>query len=452
MALLVDHGAEISARDCPFNQTPLHWAAEGNKSDAVLWLLSQPNVDAEATDVDGLTAADLADRAGHTDLAARLRDSVAAAAAAAAAMAAAIAEHGSLHDNAYEGNNEVVLQLLDIGCDVNIRGRGHKKTALHYAAETGHVDIMATLHQRGAKVMAKDRWGHTPLHHAAENNHEYACVWLKELQPVVDIAAVDGHGRTAADMAEEKDHTDLAQMLRTPSLSEKTSTHYAAECGDTYTMATLHQRGAIMTAKDRLGNTLLHYAAENNHSAACEWLLKLQPGVDIEAENGRERTAAQLAEEKGHTDLAQMLRDKACSLHWAASVGKTDLVLRLLHSEQDVNATDGSQFRQTPMHRAAGGGHIETMATLRENGADVLATDYFGRTSLHVAARNNRQDACDWLMALPEMDLQVWAQDASGFTAVDVAENNEHIILAARLRATAAAPAPALSQVHAPGI
>ncbi|CAL4216571.1 unnamed protein product [Meganyctiphanes norvegica] len=77
MALLVDHGADLSVRDSD-NNTPLHDAAWGNNHAAVNWLLQRPEVDATATNKAGKTAADVADRRGHTQLGAMIRARVAA--------------------------------------------------------------------------------------------------------------------------------------------------------------------------------------------------------------------------------------------------------------------------------------------------------------------------------------------------------------------------------------
>jgi ankyrin repeat protein len=69
-AVLLDAGAPVDTRQSG-GYTPLHEAALNGNEELVTLLLSH-GADANATDDDGRTAADHAQRAGHTDLAARL--------------------------------------------------------------------------------------------------------------------------------------------------------------------------------------------------------------------------------------------------------------------------------------------------------------------------------------------------------------------------------------------
>jgi ankyrin repeat protein len=69
-AVLLDAGATVDARQSG-GFTPLHEAALNGNEELVTRFLSH-GADASATDDDGRTAADHAQRAGHTDLAARL--------------------------------------------------------------------------------------------------------------------------------------------------------------------------------------------------------------------------------------------------------------------------------------------------------------------------------------------------------------------------------------------
>jgi ankyrin repeat protein len=70
-ALLIDGGADVNARQ-RHGWTPLHGAAQNGATDTVERLLAA-GADRAATNDDGVSAADLASRAGHEELAARLR-------------------------------------------------------------------------------------------------------------------------------------------------------------------------------------------------------------------------------------------------------------------------------------------------------------------------------------------------------------------------------------------
>ena len=47
-------------------------------------------------------------------------------------------------------------------------------------------------------------------------------------------------------------------------------------------------------------------------------------------------------------------------------------------------------YRQTPMHWAANGGHVDAIKALKEAGADVTAKDGHGRTPMRWAAKRGR--------------------------------------------------------------
>ena len=57
--------------------------------------------------------------------------------------------------------------LIEGGAHASVLG----KTALHYAAEKGHVAVVKILLRDGADKNGKDEKGRTPLSHAAENGH-----------------------------------------------------------------------------------------------------------------------------------------------------------------------------------------------------------------------------------------------------------------------------------------
>ena len=73
------------------------------------------------------------------------------------------AEHGDL---------KALFLALGKGADVNRKDALHSKTALHWAVEGGHISITCVLLERGCDVASLDRYGETPLHHAADSGRE----------------------------------------------------------------------------------------------------------------------------------------------------------------------------------------------------------------------------------------------------------------------------------------
>jgi ankyrin repeat protein len=75
------------------------------------------------------------------------------------------------------------------------------------------------------------------------------------------------------------------------------------------------------------------------------------------------------------------------ALHLAAERGNEKLVEQLLDRDDHPNApNEPDDNRQTPLHRAAWGGSLETVIVLRDRGSKADAIDKAGNMALHIAA------------------------------------------------------------------
>lgn len=114
---------------------------------------------------------------------------------------------------AFGGANAVAL-LLSHGADVH----AYSKTAmrnqpLHAAlALSNSTDPIALLLKHGANVNARQMGGYTPLHQAASAGKTVAVEML--LAAGADTSLRCDQGKTAADYAEAKGHTELAARLQ----------------------------------------------------------------------------------------------------------------------------------------------------------------------------------------------------------------------------------------------
>ncbi|KAJ7131037.1 ankyrin repeat-containing domain protein [Mycena epipterygia] len=89
---------------------------------------------------------------------------------------------------------------------------GNKKTALHLAAEHGHLDIVSLLVAKSADVNCSDRVKKTPLHLAAE--HGRSDIVRSLVEHNTDVNSRDRYGKTALDLAAERGHSDIESFLR----------------------------------------------------------------------------------------------------------------------------------------------------------------------------------------------------------------------------------------------
>jgi uncharacterized protein len=122
----------------------------------------------------------------------------------------------ALHYPAFFGGLDVARALVDAGADIEAVSRNEMGARpLHSAAAGRHLDVSRLLIERGADVNALQHGGFAPLHQAAQHGDG-------ELASLLLAAGADrglrlDDGRTAADIALEAGHEDLAERLGGPS-------------------------------------------------------------------------------------------------------------------------------------------------------------------------------------------------------------------------------------------
>ena len=175
---------------------------------------------------------------------------------------------------------------------------------MHLAAWHGHAQVCEALHQLRPHLSchsARDRRSRTPLHLAAMGG------WPDTAQLLIDFEA---HTPSAAnEAAPQPSAINVATAARTETAAVgyvnvrdaegKTALHYAAACilgredAGAEACAVLVRSGAAINARDVLGSTPLHVAADMGCAPACAVLLKA--GADVSALDVENRSAAELA-------------------------------------------------------------------------------------------------------------------------------------------------------------
>ncbi|KAK7940733.1 uncharacterized protein PG986_013120 [Apiospora aurea] len=110
------------------------------------------------------------------------------------------------------GAETSALKLIEASWDIHGRYLEKRRTALHYAAEKGHVDAVAALLKRRVAVDIFDRSRNTPLHLAAWWGRD-KCVELL-LSHGADVLAEDRYENIALDLAEKRHHPSTARIIR----------------------------------------------------------------------------------------------------------------------------------------------------------------------------------------------------------------------------------------------
>ena len=221
-----------------------------------------------------------------------------------------------------------------------------EQTALHRAAQGGHLAIARLLLRKGANINAKDDKKEIPLHKAATYGHGGLIRLL--LENGADINAKNNEEETVLHRAAWSEHKGLFQLLL--------------------------EKGADINAKGHYGNTVLHIASMSGNEGLARLLLEM--GADINAKSDYGETA----------------------LHRAAKPGNEGLVRILLEKGTDVNAKDKDGM--TALHNAAQWGDKGVVRLLLEMGADINSKTKHGTTALDHASKYNFKEIVELLRGM----------------------------------------------------
>ncbi|XP_070176862.1 ankyrin repeat and death domain-containing protein 1A-like isoform X1 [Littorina saxatilis] len=266
--------------------------------------------------------------------------------------------------------------------NVNAAEKNNERTALHLAAEAGHLQVVDKLLSKGAQVAKKDKSGATAVHLAAEKGHGHVVRCL--LLVGVEVDDRDVEGRTALHLAAEHGHQEAVDLMldynanpnseTIVSQREFTPLHLAAAEGHTEICRSSVRTGSNVNAQNFQGNTALHLAAAGNHREVA--LILVENEIEIDLPNQRLQTALHVAVEAGHVDVVQVLLAGGASLETREKSGKSalqlaargnhvaivDMLIRAqrfygvtrAYLDMDVGYVDPELYLRKPAHPGAG--------------------------------------------------------------------------------------------------
>jgi ankyrin repeat protein len=180
----------------------------------------------------------------------------------------------------------IVKLLLDNGADVHVFGQ-HDRAALHVAAELDKLQCASALIAAGADVNCTDTNGCAPLHIVTDRHHAAVVQLLLDHGAAALInSVVPVHC-----MFDEHCCASMTGLMM---------------CDMADTVKALLAAGADVHVTIGAGDTCLHVAARHNCKAALVCLL-IKAGADLHAVNSEGKTAAQLAHDRGHVLIEQLL-------------------------------------------------------------------------------------------------------------------------------------------------
>ncbi|XP_058480735.1 ankyrin repeat domain-containing protein 16 [Solea solea] len=308
-------------------------------------------------------------------------------------------------------------------------------TLLHYAARNGHLDMVEYLVQRvGTDVEVCNNDYKRPLHEAASMGH-LACVsyLLQEGAKVDTLKKADW---TPLMMACTRRNLDVIQELlchgADPALRNKdgwNSFHIACREGDPLVVTHLLLFAPdVWSTESKTRRTPLHTAAMHGCEEVVRILLE-SCGYRPDSTDSCGVTPLMDAVRNGHISVARLLLENhqasptaadklgAQLVHQVAVTGQVE-ALRFLVQDLSVDVNQrATDIQLTALHYAAKEGHVSTIKTLLELGADLHARDKKGRSALHMACIGQHAEAAKVLLQLGLVD----SEDAPGTSARQLA-------------------------------
>ena len=278
---------------------------------------------------------------------------------------------------------DVVKHLLK-GKSVNVSARNKDgQTALHLAAKYREAEIARLLIAHQAILDVKDKDGRTALQRAAEFGSKPVLLALVESGSDLDL--VDDEKRTVLHWAASWSWEEVVAMLlqrmesdvRAKNSYGETALHVAAQCGNRNIVRLLMARGFDLADKDKQGNNALHWAAKGQNPEIVLDLLESNPNL---------------------------VNDRCIAwqspLHLATTWGNAGVVQALLWGGAQVQATD--DFGMTPLHCAAKQGDTQIAKMILQDGrVDVNVEDHRGRTPLYIACEWYNREVVNMLLRIP---------------------------------------------------
>lgn len=298
-----------------------------------------------------------------------------------------------------EGNVEELKSLLKANPKLDLTTPDAEgNTPIHWAARQGKIEIIEALLEQNKNILEiRNKEGQTPLHIAARWGQTATVESLIKFGG--DLKAKSGQGNTPMHLAAYYGHTETIKVFlrHNPDLAniegqtKYTPLHSAAQNGHVDTVLELLNNNSNPTAREKNGNTPVHFAAEFGQTEVMNVFLERYPG------------------------LVNVKSDNKCSytpLHWAALKGRSKTLLVLLDKKAHINAKANygndpadTAFTVTALHLAAEGGHADAVSTLLERGADAKTQDRYGDTPLHRAARFGKAEVLKVLVKPPSAGL-----------------------------------------------
>lgn len=258
------------------------------------------------------------------------------------------------------------------------------RTAVHFAVDAGHLNVLVYLHKCGAKMDNQDEDGRNLLHVAVIRDHRDIVEYLlaqavrnlfvqtdKQGASALFAASYQGNPSTVGKIIMKYPHN-----LNTPATDGTSPLFVACEYGHLEAVRVLIVHRADLDARRQGGFTPLYIACQQRHNDVVGLLLASKADVDHATDSGL--TAFTACCHGGALCLAQMLAEGGAAAERPTRAGRTACWV------------------------AAHSGRLKVLRWLVEDcGVDVERPDNAGVTPLQTACENARVAVVEYICSLP---------------------------------------------------
>jgi ankyrin repeat protein len=294
------------------------------------------------------------------------------------------------------------------------------QSALHLAAIEGYHEIASLLVLRGADINLKDNEGKTPLRYALE--YDQLLVLDVLIKDEAGLFVKDIRGVHPFKYAIEEKPQHLERLIGKYVIDQEDEfgnnlLHYAAESGRLEVVRLALEKGALADSLNSFSETPMDVALKNNtleHAAVSAFLLEITESDPKDRDYGYLR-------EFWPGDVNKTMDFGSTPLHFAAGRGHIGWVEFLIGKGAELEVKD--RPGNTPLHKAVEGEHLSVVDILLKRGAEVNALDFSENSALHIALGS--QKAQEMVQKLLENGADPNQKNSFGNTSVHLAVSLE---------------------------
>ena len=320
-------------------------------------------------------------------------------------------------------------------------------TPLNSAVDAGYTDVVEVLMKYGASPIAMKDDQPSPLHQAAFLGSISVLKALGNHCTLDQLEITNSNGRTPLHIAAFSSRNvecvqyfiDRGCDVNCQDYNSDTPLIAAVCSGALASVKVLLKNGANPLLQMKNGGNALQFAIQKNRRSIIKELLALPCDVATElvtACNNEGMNALHYAIINNHLEVTQdiIMKKKVCCchktndncniVHLAADIGNPQIMSLVLSQPESFNlVNEGNNCGGTPLHLAAGKGHLKCVELLLDKGA-MIHRCHFGYSPFLYACRKGFSDVAKTLLEAHPFQLN-WLND-DGDSALHVAAKAGH--------------------------